>query len=50
MLALYELGFDLTETQDTEIRRRLGFYLPQNCPFDLDLISHRWVRALLLYI
>jgi len=36
--ALHELGFELTETEDDEIRRGKDFIQLKNGPFDLDLI------------
>jgi hypothetical protein len=38
ILALVELGFDLTETQQSEIIRGKDFIQLKNGPFDLDLI------------
>ncbi len=36
--ALHELGFELNETEDAEIRRGKDFIQLKNGPFDLDLI------------
>lgn len=36
--ALHELGFELNETEDEEIRRGKDFIQLKNGPFDLDLI------------
>lgn len=38
VIALRELGFDLTEAQATEIERGKDFIQLKNGPFDLDLI------------
>lgn len=38
VLALHELGFKLSETEDQEVRRGKDFIQLKNGPFDLDLI------------